>query len=227
MIGWIALGNSYLSDGAPVYPPAAGAPKNLDGHGIFGLMQKDSTTKNSVTGWLQNGSTEPVLTNAPSANCYFRTNNSYVSEDIIIPPMDIYGNSTTGVNSGKYTTNDYKLSEIWGGECNNGNRAGAQDLTKSNDPCQIGLASWNAADMAARQIIAGANGIKPVIYSLGYQGNGGVDQVLLERLSNINVAENTVYDSTRPQGMFLSINTVNDIAPAFQRVLSEILRLAM
>ena len=227
MIGWIAQGGGYASYGAPLYPPANGAPANLGGGGVNTLMQTNNTTQTSVTNWLKNGSTEPTLTNAPSANCYFRTNNSYVSEDMILPPMDIYGNSTTGVNQGKYTTNDYKQSEIWGGECNNGNRAAAQDLTKSNDPCQVGLASWNAADMAAKQIIADPTGLKPVIYSMGYQGNGGIDQVLLERLSNINVAENTVYDATKPQGLFLPIATVNDIAPAFQRVLAEILRLSM
>ena len=62
---------------------------------------------------------------------------------------------------------------------------------------------------------------------MGYEGNGGDDPALMRRLANVNVASNTVYDSTKPQGMYLQIATVNDITPAFQSVLAEVLRLAM
>jgi hypothetical protein len=103
----------------------------------------------------------------------------------------------------------------------------AQDLTKSGNACQVGLASWNATDMAAKQIKEDGNNLKPVIYSMGYTGADGADEVLMKRMSNVNDSvKNTVYDSTKPQGMYLPISSVNDISPAFQRVLSEILRLA-
>ena len=240
MIGWMAQWGDYKSGGA------------ADGHGIYTLAQTDNVTYTRVTDWLlgaantrTNGGEYTLpnpLASSPGHDCFFETiadstktpkdyHDELVSKDTFIPEYDFYGNSTLGVNNGKYTTNDYKQAEIWGSgsECNNGYRAGGIDLTKSSDACQIGLASWNATDMAARTIRLDPTGLKPVIYSMGYQGNGGVDRILMERLSNINVAENTVYnpDPTFPQGMYLPIATVNDIAPAFQRVLSEILRLAI
>lgn len=69
--------------------------------------------------------------------------------------------------------------------------------------------------------------LTPVIYSMGFEGNGGDDPVFMERLANLKVAANTVYTSTAPQGMYLQIQTPDDIAPAFQNVLAEILRISM
>jgi hypothetical protein len=48
----------------------------------------------------------------------------------------------------------------------------------------------------------------------------------MQRLSNVKGAS-SVYDATKPEGLYLPILTVNDISPAFQRVMSEILRLTM
>lgn len=80
--------------------------------------------------------------------------------------------------------------------------------------------------MAGRQIRADTT-LLPVIYCMGYEGNGGDDPALMRRLANVNVASNTVYDPTKPQGLYLQIANVNDIAPAFQSVLAEILRIAL
>jgi hypothetical protein len=40
-------------------------------------------------------------------------------------------------------------------------------------------------------------------------------------------ATNTVYNSAIPSGMYLQVQTVDDVTPAFQVLLSEILRLSM
>jgi Flp pilus assembly protein TadG len=169
-----------------------------------------------------------------------------------------------------YTTQDYKQSNLWtttGSNCNQGNGStvggvpllalsgnvantvanttvkpytSSVPIVAAGDPCQVGLASWNAADMAARQI-HGDTTLTPVIYTMGYagsvSGNGGVDTVLLERMANCAPgvacspggasAVNTVYNPTIPSGMYIQIQTVNDVAPAFQVLLSEILRLSM
>jgi hypothetical protein len=130
-----------------------------------------------------------------------------------------------GSATAPYTTLDYQQSEIWANECNNGSRT-AINLTKIGDACQVGLASWNAADMAGKQIRADTT-LSPVIYSLGYQGNGGDDPALMRRLANVNIASNTIFDATKPQGLYLAISGVNDITPAFQYVLAEILRLTL
>jgi hypothetical protein len=185
-----------------------------------------------VTNWLINGN-EPVLAHGAgqrAEGCAFAADQSQIQTDLTIPTVDYYGNSTLGSGTAPYTLSDYQLSEIWGHECNNGSRPAALNLAtlaKSGDACVVGLASWNAADMAGKQIRADAT-LSPVIYTLGYQGNAGGkdDPVLMRRLSNIKGAS-TVYDATRPEGLYLPIANINDITPAFQRVLSEILRLTL
>ncbi len=103
------------------------------------------------------------------------------------------------------------------------------------DACQNGLASWNAADMAGRQIRADHT-LQPVIYTMGYEGSAAaVDKALLSRLANTNGTAinpltnkvyNTVYDTTATMGQFFDIPTANDVATAFNELLSEILRLS-
>jgi hypothetical protein len=93
--------------------------------------------------------------------------------------------------------------------------------------------------MAGRQI-HGDTTLTPIIYTMGYagsvSGSGGVDPVLLSRLSNVNgtainpttnMVYNTVYNSTIPSGLYIQIQTVDDVTPAFQILLSQILRLSM
>lgn len=126
-----------------------------------------------------------------------------------------------------------------GNECNNGKRIGGSPLTLSGnevgDACQVGLASWNAADMAAQQIRNDTHGLKPLIYCMGYEGNGGDDPYLMVRLANVPsykttagvTITNTVYNSTKTSGAYLQITQLSDIQPGFQSVLAEILRLAL
>jgi hypothetical protein len=187
-------------------------------------MQTNNTAQTSVTNWLKNG-TEPVLSGTPSMGCAYVSNQANIPSDLTIPTVDYFGNSTTGSNVAPYTTVDYQQAEIWGNECAGGSRT-PLNLNATGDACQVGLASWNAADMAGRQIKADTT-LLPVIYCMGYEGNGGDDPALMRRLSNVNVASNTVYDATKPQGIYIQVASVNDITPAFQSVLAEILRLAM
>ncbi len=168
--------------------------------------------------------------------------------------MDYYGNSTQGSNIAPYTQSDYKQSPLWttsGANCNLGaGGTGGVPLTlsgtlsgglpASGNACQVDLASWNAADMAARQI-HGDTTLTPIIYTMGYagavSGNGGIDTVLLERMANCKPgapcgpgganATNSVYNSSIPSGLYLQIQTTDDVTPAFQALLSEILRLSL
>jgi Flp pilus assembly protein TadG len=219
MVGWSAQWGGYVA-----------GPTN-NGHGINALAQWSGT---SATDWLKSEN-EPVLASGngqPAYNCSYASDESTINSDVTIPTVDYYGNSTIGSNVSPYTYTDYQQSEIWSdtGACNNGKRIGGNPLTltgnAAGDACQVGLASWNAADMAARQIHADTT-LVPVIYSMGFEGNGGDDPVFMKRLANLNVAANTVYNSAAPQGMYLQISTPDDIAPAFQTVLAEILRLSM
>jgi Flp pilus assembly protein TadG len=246
VLGWFAQWGGYAY--------------NTDaGNGIRERIQT-TTSGLSVASWVamtgsgQTGGNENLLS---GTGCKFGSNGVSVSSLINIPIADYYGNSTTGSNTAPYTYQDYQQSLIWktSGQCQSGaggtgagNGAtgmGAIILTgtlsggilASGNACQIGLASWNAADMAARQI-HGDTTLTPVIYTLGYDGNaGGVDAALLMRMSNCKQgspcgpgganATDTVYNSSIPSGMYIQVENVNDVMPAFQAVLSEILRLSM
>jgi Flp pilus assembly protein TadG len=219
MVGWLAQWGNYVA--GPV----------TNGNGIFALAQWSGT---SVTSWLGNES-EPILASGsgqPAYNCNYAGNSGNVYEDLTIPTVDYYGNSTIGSNVAPYTYTDYQSSEIWGdtNECNNGSRIGGNPLTltgnASGDACQVGLASWNAADMAGKLIHSDTT-LKPVIYCMGYEGNGGDDPVLMERLANINVAANTVYNSNLPAGKYIQVQNLNDITGAFMSLAEEILRLSL
>lgn len=227
MIGWMAQNGGYYAG----KDTKTGKWDWTDG--IYTLDQWNGTSVTSLLG-SEPDNVIPSGKNQPGYNCNFSAKNgtSNIYQDISIPAYDYYGNATQGVSSGKYTQTDYQSSEIWNNECKNGNpaRIGGNPLTLTGmapaDPCQIGLASWNAADMAGRTIHSD-NSLKPVIYCMGYEADGGDDPVLMERLANINVAANTVYDSTKPSGKYIQVQQSSDITGAFLSLAEEILRLSM
>jgi hypothetical protein len=155
-----------------------------------------------------------------------------------------------------YTATDYTQSVIWtnSAQCNgtygasatgkygtggnplklSGNTTQGAGHPLAGDACQFGLASWNAADMAGLQIHSDA-ALTPVIYTMGYNGSGGGrDAALLSRLANVpsSVKDvnghslDTVYNAAIPSGLYLPIDSVDQVQPAFQQILAEVLRLA-
>jgi len=108
--------------------------------------------------------------------------------------------------------------------------------TPQTNTCQFGLASWNAADMAGYKIHQDTT-LTPIIYTMGYAPAGGLDATLLQRLANCvpnqpcgpggSNSSNTVYNPNIPSGMYLQINSVDDVTPAFEILLSQILRLSL
>ncbi len=216
MFGWMAQWGGYVAG-------------DIAGNGIFSMAQWNNTAYTSVTAWLQSSSGEPALQsgqNQPAYNCSYAGGTGNLPNDLKqLPAADYYGDSTTGVNNGLYTTNDYTQAEIWNdtGECKNGSRVAQTLTTHIGDSCQIGLASWNAADQAARQIHNDTT-YTPVIYAMGFEGNGGDDPAFMGRLANLTTS--TVYNPNIPTGMYIQVQTPADIEPAFQSVLAEILRLS-
>ncbi len=243
MLGWVAQWGGYVEGSTAT-------------DGVFYSMQ--TATTGTVTSWvrLTNGS-EGTLASAGATSCTYTTasGTGAVVKDLNIPNVDYYGNSTQGVNAAvpgtagnNYTTTDYQQSYVWNisSQCNKGSGGeGGNPLNLTTkmtnglypmgDACQNGLASWNAADMAGRQIRADHT-LQPVIYTMGYEGSAAaVDKALLSRLANTNGTAinpltnkvyNTVYDTTATMGQFFDIPTANDVATAFNELLSEILRLS-
>jgi Flp pilus assembly protein TadG len=254
MLGWMAQWGGYAYNSNATNGIRQRTQTNSIGFSVTQWAELCNPGTDAPAGKCQS-SNEAVLSNTSgSGNGCAWGDGSAVSSVINIPSADYYGNSTQGSPVAPYRQSDYKQSMIWTtttANCQQG-RGGtggvpltltgtlSGGLAASGNACQVGLASWNATDMAARQIHFDTT-LTPIIYTMGYAGSvagsGGVDTVLLERLANCAPgvpcspgganATNTVYNSTIPSGMYIQIQTVNDVAPAFQVLLSEILRLSM
>ncbi len=142
---------------------------------------------------------EGVIT-TNSSGCYYSSNETDMRRDVLkMPAQDYYGNATTGYH--------------------------AVDLTRVDSPQQIGYASLNAADSAVQRIRQNTS-LNVVIYSIGYYGGSEYpDETWLKRIANDPASAS--YDSSRPPGLYVRAPTSGDLAAAFARVASEILRLAL
>jgi hypothetical protein len=256
MLGWFAQWGGYAYNSSATNGIRVRAQTTTSGMSVTDWAKLDAPG----TGGAGGNEVTLSTSSGPANNCNFG-NGSSVASTVNIPSQDYYGNSTTGSNTAPYTYQDYQQSALlWNNSSANcqkglgGTGAGtgatgtgaiiltgtlSGGLAASGNACQVGLASWNAADMAARQI-HGDTTLTPIIYTMGYagsvSGNGGVDTVLLERMANCKPgvpcgpgganATNTVYNSSIPSGMYLQVQTVDDVTPAFQALLSEILRLS-
>jgi Mg-chelatase subunit ChlD len=140
----------------------------------------------------------PIQTN--SNGCYYRSDDTKMRQDVLkMPTLDYYGSATTGYVS--------------------------VDLTKVDSPQHIGNASLNAADSAVHRIRLD-NSLNVVIYTIGYSGGTEApDETWMKRISNDPTSAS--YDNTRPPGLYVKATTTGDLAGAFARVASEILRLAL
>lgn len=140
----------------------------------------------------------PISTN--STGCAYRTNEDNMRQDVVrMPAQDLYGSATTG----------YK----------------AVDLSRVDSPQQIGFASLNAADDAVRRIRQDAN-LSVVIYTVGYEGGAErPDETWMKRISNDPSSAD--YDPSKPPGLYVKAPTTAELAAAFAKIASEILRLAL
>ena len=250
MLGWFAQWNDYV--GAVNYPKYDTSVNGIWSLAQFDKTTNTSVVAWLQNG--SEARVSASLTTSPGYNCDYQTNTNLVMNDLTqIPAADYWGDSTIGLNNvsagvgvgaGTYTYSDYKQSSIWNGTtafpmCNkDANLGGVPLILKGNIPhsnptatyqsnsCQIGLASWNAADMAAYTIHQDAAGLRPMVYALGFEGNGGDDPAFMRRLANLN-GSSTVYNPGQPQGMYIQVTAQADIGPALQSVLAEILRLSM
>ncbi len=80
--------------------------------------------------------------------------------------------------------------------------------------------SINAADDAARQI----RNDNIVIYTIGLDGDGGVDNNLLERLANDPTSSS--YSTLQPSGKYYYSPNAGQLGAAFNSIASEILRIS-
>jgi hypothetical protein len=186
MIGWYANSNNFN-------------PNTGDSLGVCKVMQRakfgGSTTRASdVEGWLGATSSQGQQERQPVAlpasdKCDWKTDERQVGTDMTrIPDKDYYGN--------QLVSNDYLKSRHYH------DHTTSQNYTKVDDDYQVGIASWNAALDAARRARADIS-LKPVIFTLGYNGSNAIDKGLLKRMANTNQLADFLDWDKEPQGSYL------------------------
>lgn len=153
----------------------------------------------------------PTLPTGPeTAGCSFQAMRGAIVRDLrALPTRDVYGNATDG--------EAYRDSLLFAKE------GVPLDLTRITSGYQIGLASWNAADDAARRIRQDRD-LGVAIFVIGYFGIGAAstdppDMRLMHRMANINVPGNNAYDPEAPRGAIVS---GGDLAALFANLYAAI-----
>jgi len=101
------------------------------------------------------------------------------------------------------------------------------------NPADWALAAWNETDTTANNIRNDSNRVNragdtqnmmPTIYTIGYEGDGGVDQGLLLRIANDKSSSS--YNGAQATGMYIPASNTSALATAFTTIASAILRLS-
>ncbi len=155
---------------------------------------------------------ESPLNSPASDGCWYRNPYTYggktyrdgelIRYDLTqLPPFDYFGNKLDG---------PYKPVDL---------------VNASRIPSEFGKTAMNAADNQVKAVRRDAN-LNVVIYSIGYEGGTErPDEVWMRRISNDPASPD--FDVTRPAGLYVKAPTTDQLMAAFNRVASEILRLAM
>jgi Flp pilus assembly protein TadG len=128
-----------------------------------------------------------------------------------VPNSDAYGNAMDA-------STGYKPAVVF----SSGTYKGA---IRPDSTAAIRYAAYNAVDSCAKRIRADTT-LNPVVFTIGLGGTGSesIDDELLERLANDK--RSPIYDSTRPVGLYALANSASELTDAYDRVASQILRLA-
>ena len=211
----------------PGNPGSWGSP-----YGLFLLAAYDRN--HSLTYWLQNpgdgtvgsGDLIPSYPSSALTHCsglYATgaiTNPVYsLSPDLArIPPYDIYGTSTSGSGYTLATLNQANgtNTQPYAGVTYN-----PTDVTNGNTGA---IAAWNATDNAANTSRAQTAMLPITLYAIGYSGDGGTDATLLKRLANTQ--DSTSYNSSQNSGIYIQVNSADQLGAAFNTIAGQVLRLA-
>jgi Flp pilus assembly protein TadG len=145
---------------------------------------------------------------ATSNGCAFGADWTRFRQDVaFIPANDINGVSTTGIRAVTSFSNAH---------------VGYPNRLRPDMPVNLAAVATNLADNAASSARNDQN-FNITTYTIGLDGNGGVDAVLLRRMANDAAANN--FDPTKQEGLYIHVNNANELNAAFARVASEVLRL--
>jgi len=153
--------------------------------------------------------TDPLIPSSQRTNCLMSSDSTRVRRDIAyIPSTDVNGLSTSGYQTvNKFTTSGHPY----------------QNRIRPDRPDTLSKVAINLADNAATTIRSNTT-LNVITFTLGLDGNGGVDDVLLKRMANDPASNN--FDNTKTEGVYVYAANSADLNAAFARIASEILRLA-
>ena len=189
--------------------------------GPYALATAYNDSTSTLT-WMArtNDYTYKINPTTPTSGCN-NLNNAEDGTDLKdltkIPPYDLYGTST--VNQTNAT--DYQYSWLYNQYSTTYNPTGS---TSAQNGYQLAIAGWNLVDNTGLKIRSQTAINSIYIYTIGYQGNGGTDNALLQRLAN--QSDSSSYNSAQPIGQYVQAWTTADLVAAFNTVAGAILRLA-
>jgi hypothetical protein len=182
---------------------AAATPSSNSTGNTLGLLAR--TTNSSSNG-------DPMQTSSTLNGCAMITQSNtwiHARRDLAyIPDTDINGLSTSGYRS---------VTRFSSGH------SGYPNRMRLDRPINIQNVAMNLADNAAA-LARSHPSLIIVTYTLGLGSNGGVDDVLLRRMAND--PDSPIFDSTKPDGLYVYAASPAELNVAFARIASEILRLA-
>ena len=207
--------SSYDSFAAPGWNPEFNPPTR---RGVVTQAAGDQDTLNT-------GSTvgpilieEPSLTHAGTTiisgldDCAANISSNWASmrRDVAyLPDTDIFGNSTRGYMPFTSGTMTYPSGHPYAGRL------------RIDVPRVMTRAGLNAADNAAARVREDTT-LSPLTYVIGL---GNVNHEINRRMANDPTSP--IFDSSKPEGMYVYAATPTELNQAFARVASEILRLAL
>jgi len=145
-----------------------------------------------------------------------------------LPAWDFYGNNLTALGNGyTYST----ATSFPTGTSYTGNVSGVGDSALGQ---QLNIAAWNAVDNAANRIRSDIgtdpSNVNPTIYTIGYSGTGGTDDMLLARVANdpnqSTYGSGSAYNQTQAAGQYFPVSDNNAIVDAFNKIGSILLNLS-
>jgi hypothetical protein len=232
LIGWFSQQNGF-------------ANSNFNAHGLFKPMmayaESTHTGTADIDDWMKNPG-EPDSPQWTSDGCPSDTMPQNTMTKF--PDYDLYGNYTNldsvpAMPTGS-TGHLYQLGSLYSNstQCN-GN---SYNANSTSNPCQIGLASWQATVHQAwkiwNQMIwntatqtnisdPAVNLPSPVIFTIGFDDGVGGEHPDLKMLQLIaNDVNSPAPFSTRVNGKAYLAGDVNAVGTAFEQIRSEILRLS-
>jgi Flp pilus assembly protein TadG len=251
IVGWIAQWGGF-------------ANASYKGYGFFTSMMTTAFSgktghQDDISKWLGSASDSTVVSNMSGCS-YVNSSGNYTSTNVsrktvaYLPDTDIYGNSTTlnavtgittvGGNSVPNTYNGkplYQAGALYQDSVYCNKMALDTTLTQTDNACQIGLISWNAAvhqaykiwnsevwNKSTQQNIAdpATYAPQPVIYVIGFDHDATqpMDQTLMQIIANDPAAPVSL--TSRTHGKYYNAQSADAVNQAFQQIASQILRLS-